>query len=149
MKINKKIIIIGIIILIIGIIFSGIIVKKNKLTENERLAIEIIKDYKSNLKNPNSLEIFEIRIYDDFVMFDNAGQNSFGGQTRNIVSYDKEEKRYSGNSSKANYKITKYTNYEDRIEILLAQTIQTIWSSENVIQYESVDVKRVMKYVNK
>ena len=113
------------------------------------MAIEIIKDYKSNLKNPNSLEVFEIRIYDDFVMFDNAGQNSFGGQTRNIVSYDKEEKRYSGNSSKANYKITKYTNYEDRIEILLAQTIQTIWSSENVIQYESVDVKRVMKYINK
>lgn len=103
-------------------------IQANALTEDEKMVVAIVKKYKSALKNPDSMQIFEIRKYDSFVLMDTSGQNGFGGNTRDVVSYSFDG-TYMGNDSKADRNITKYTSTEDRIEIVFAQAIKKNWTT--------------------
>ncbi len=151
-KFNKLPIVIGIVIIIFIIIAVSIffIIKSNKLSEEEILAAKVVKKYHDSLKNPNSMEIFEIRLYDTaqkdgkIVIMDASGQNGFGGMTRNKVAYDNKIE-YIGNDSNANLSITKYTTNVG--EILISKSIFGKWNGGQ--EYISVDVKKILKNYEK
>ena len=153
---NKKgfnklslIIVITIIMTIIGIsIFF--IVRPYKLSEEEQFTAKVVKKYHDSLKNPNSMEIFEIRLYDtpkkdgQLVFMDASGQNGFGGMTRNIVAYN-NEMGYMGDDSEADKTITKYTT--NVYEILMSKGIHEKWNSDE--EYISIDVQKILKNFEK
>lgn len=136
--IRQHIKVVSIIVIVLLVVAAGFIaynkkiendiIQANALTEDEKMVVAIVKKYKSALKNPESMQIFEIRKYDSFVLMDTSGQNGFGGSTRDIVSYSFDG-TYMGNDSKADRKITKYTSTEDRIEIVFAQAIKKNWTT--------------------
>lgn len=98
-EINKKILIYGGLIfsvILIGILLLLIMKREKPLNDNEKMAVACIKDYKEMLKNPDSLQVHDIRMQDnrekdenDAIEFfiDTSGQNGFGGNTRNIIRY--------------------------------------------------------------
>lgn len=153
---NKKgfnklslIIVITIIMTIIGIsIFF--IVRPYKLSEEEQFTAKVVKKYHDSLKNPNSMEIFEIRLYDTpkkdgkLVFMDASGQNGFCGMTRNIVAYN-NEMEYMGDDSEADKTITKYTT--NVYEILISKGIYEKWNSDE--EYISIDVQKILKNFEK
>lgn len=62
------------------------------LTEDEKTAVEVCKDYQSRLKNPSSLQIYSIVVCHDadesvLVYIDCSAMNGFGGSTRSIAVY--------------------------------------------------------------
>lgn len=150
----KKIITITIIVVVIGM--AGIIgvsvhnqqmakkaeIEANTLSEDEKTVAKIVKKYQGALKNPESMQIFEIRKYSSFVLMDTSGQNGFGGTTRDIVSYSIDG-TYMGNDSKANNNITKYTSKEDKVEIVLAQAIRKNW--KNTKDYIVINKDKILR----
>lgn len=154
--IKKNIKIISIVAIVLLAIIIGVIAYNKKaekekieeqiqaetLTEDEKMVVKIVKDYKSALKNPESLQVFEIRKYDKFVLMDTSGQNGFGGNTRSIVSYSLDGE-YMGNDNKADRKVTKYTSAEDELEILVAQAIEKNWTTRT--DYEVIDKDKILK----
>ena len=56
------------IIIIILLITGGLFAYNhfsNLLSEDEKMVAKVVKSYHDNLKNPSSMQIFEIRIYDN------------------------------------------------------------------------------------
>ncbi len=146
--------IIILIIILIMLIAGGIFAYyhfSNLLSEDEKMVARVIKNYHDNLKNPSSMQIFEIRIYDNankdgkLVLMDTAGQNGFGGNTRDIVAYTQEAK-YMGDDSEADRTISKYTNISDKAEIMISRGIQTKWKDNN---YISVDKEKILRNYDK
>lgn len=117
-------------------------IQANTLTDDEKMVASIVKKYKSALKNPESMQIFEIRKYDSFVLMDTSGQNGFGGNTRDVVSYSFDG-TYMGNDNKADRKITKYTSTEDRLEIVFAQAIKKNWTTRT--DYTVIDKDKILR----
>lgn len=160
LKNNNKYIILGLVILALIIAtITFIFIKSNKLSPLETKAVEILTDYKQKLKNPNSMQVFEIRykqsynknneLYYKFYI-DCAGQNGFGGNTRSIVYYtfDKDGKlSYLGDDDKADRTITKYTSNSDAIEITMAKLIQKEWNELNEQEDAKLNVKKILKKV--
>ena len=154
----KKVIIIGIIVVIVGIVgivgYNQQMVKKaekeriqaeieaNTLNENEKVVAKIVKKYQGALKNPESMQIFEIRKYDSFVLMDTSGQNGFGGTTRDVVSYSLDG-TYMGNDGEADRTITKYTSSEDKLEITLAKAIEKNWKTRT--DYIVMDKDKILR----
>lgn len=151
---NKKlIIIIGIIIVvcIAGFVAYNIKaeqdriqaeIQANTLNDDEKMVAKIVKKYQSSLKNPESMQIYEIRKYDSFVLMDTSGQNGFGGTTRDVVAYSFDA-TYMGNDSKADRNVTKYTSTEDRLEIILAQAVEKNW--KNRTDYTVMDKDKILR----
>lgn len=116
----------------------------NTLNEDEKKVAKVVKEYQNDLKNPDSMQIFEIRFYkdDNYVLIDSSGQNGFGGTTRNIVQYDIDGE-YWGNDSEADRTISKYTDFEDSLEIALSKAIQERWqSNKNYIEMDKDKIVR-------
>lgn len=146
--------IIILVVIIIILISSGVFAYyhfSNLLSEDEKMVARVIKNYHDNLKNPNSMQIFEIRIYDNankdgkLVLIDTAGQNGFGGNTRDVVAYTQEAK-YMGDDSEADRTISKYTDISDKAEIMISRGIQTKWKDSN---YISVDKDKILRNYDK
>lgn len=152
---HKKIIIS--ILIIILTILGGFIafynINMHSLTDEEKIVCEVIKKYKSSLKNPNSMQLHEIRfrMFDDgssIVMFDSSGQNGFGGTTRNIVMYSvgtDGSSTYLGDDSKANNSITRYTTSVEQTEIIMAMTIQSTWLKRDEEKMINIDIDKIIK----
>lgn len=153
---TKHIKIISILIIILTIL-SGLIAFYNinihTLSDEEKIVCEVIKKYKSSLKNPDSLKIYEIRFrrFDDgsgVVMFDTSGENGYGGTTRNIVMYATDKNglsTYIGNDSNANNSITKYTSSVEKTEIIMAMTIQSTWEKRDEEEMINIDIDKIIK----
>jgi len=153
-KQHIKVISIIVIVLVIGLIgvitYNKIVehnrqqaeIQANTLTEDEKMVATIVKKYQMALKNPDSMQIFEIRKYDKFVLMDTSGQNGFGGNTRDVVSYSFDG-TYMGNDSKADRTITKYTSTEDRLEIVFAQAIKKNWNTRT--DYTVMDKDKILR----
>lgn len=120
-------------------------VEANTLNEDEKIVAKIVKKYQSALKNPESMQIFEIRKYDSFVLMDTSGQNGFGGITRDVVSYSFDG-TYMGNDSDADRTITRYTSSEDRLEITLAKAIEKNWKTRT--DYTVIDKDKILRNLN-
>lgn len=155
-KEHKRIIII-IAVLIIAFGSIAVVLYNNRLTEDEKMVAKVVKTYHDNLKNPDSMKIFEIRIYKEkekMVFMDVAGQNGFGGSTRNIVAYTSDIK-YLGNDSKVDTKITKYTSNSESNEIVISKIIYETWYNEGKYidlgtkEYTSIDVNKILKNYEK
>ena len=143
------------IIIIILLITGGLFAYNhfsNLLSEDEKMVAKVVKSYHDNLKNPSSMQIFEIRIYDNankdgkIILMDTSGQNGFGWNTRDIVAYTYEAK-YMGDDSEANRTISKYTDTSDKVEIMISRGIQTKWKDNK--DYISVDKDKVLKNYDK
>lgn len=158
-KEHKRIIII-IAVLIIAFGSIAVVLYNNRLTEDEKMVAKVVKTYHDNLKNPDSMQIFEIRIYNNeeknmkMILMDTAGQNGFGGSTRNIVAYTSDIK-YLGNDSKVDTKITKYTSNSESNEIVISKIIYETWYNEGKYidlgtkKYTSIDVNKILKNYEK
>lgn len=159
-KVNKKHIICCLIVLaVITATITIVFIKNSKLNPIEKYAVEILTDYKTKLKNPSSLQVFEIRykesyntnnelIYNFYI--DCSGQNGFGGNTRSIVYYTivKDGKMsYLGNDDKANRTISKYTSESDKTEITMAKLIQQEWQNLEELSKNNLNIKKIIKKV--
>lgn len=151
-SINKKVFFIfgGVLVLVAIIVGVTLFFTKEKpLTQLEQYAVECIKDYKSMLKNTNSLQVHEIR-WQEFeeeknsyiIYIDESGQNSFGGNTRTIIRYvaDEDGVRYTGNSDDE--------DSDDFIKRIVASKIADDWPVLKEDDNSIISVDRVMKKVN-
>lgn len=140
-----KIIIVIIIVLVVGIIGVVIHNKKdeqdriqaeiqaNTLTDDEKIGAKAVNILKSNLKNQDSLNVYEIwyrktQTSAEQVLIDYSAQNGFGGSNRNVAMVEND--KFWGSDSKADNKITKYTKQDEMVEILMAQGIHSLWNSK-------------------
>lgn len=160
---NKKvIIIIGIIVIVcIGgfVIYNRKVeqdriqaeIQANTLTEDEKMIASVVKRLQSSLKNPNSLQVFEI-IYSKgsdksaTVIIDSSGQNGFGGTTRRRYMYLIKEDgtiTYWGDDEKADKNVTKYTSTSDKLEIAAAKVVKEYWTKRE--NYFVADTDKIMR----
>lgn len=138
-KNNKKFILLTIVGLIAMFFVIFLIIYYFPMNENEKKVLEVVNNYKPLLKNPDSLNIHEIRCKEIVnsdnkkvlnVYLDSSGQNGFGGMTRTITYYYvglDNEVVYLGDDSQSDYTISDYTDYEEKIEIELANKIRKDW----------------------
>lgn len=160
LKGKKNYLILGLVVILILVsTITFIAIKTNKLTPLELKAVSVLNDYKSKLKNPSSLQVFEIRykesyntnnelIYNFYI--DCAGQNGFGGNTRSIVYYtinNNDDLSYLGDDDKADSTITKYTSESDKLEITMARLIQKEWQDLEDLKENNLNVKKIIKKV--
>ena len=108
-------------------------IQANTLTEDEKIGATAVKILKSNLKNQESLNVYEIwyrktQTSAEQVLIDYSAQNGFGGSNRNIAMV--ENGKFWGSDSKADDNITKYTKNDEKLEIYLAQGVRTLWESK-------------------
>ena len=150
----KIIIIVALLMIALGSI--AIFLYSNNLSEDEEMVAKVVKAYHDSLKNPDSMQIFEIRIYNNdenkMILMDTAGQNGLGGSTRNIVAYTNNIK-YLGDDSKADTKITKYTNNSD--EIAISRLIYETWYNNGKYihldknEYVKINVDKILRNYKK
>lgn len=161
LKGKKHYLILGLLIILVLIsTITFIVIKTNKLTPLELKAVDILSDYKSKLKNPSSLQVFEIRykesyntnnelIYNFYI--DCAGQNGFGGNTRSIIYYtisNDGELSFLGDDNKVDRTISKYTSESDKIEIAMAKLIQQEWQDLEELEENNLNIKKIIKKVD-
>ena len=159
---SKKFIIVVISIILLLVVIAGSIafifidnnnnIEKEEiiLTYEEQMAVNCLNDYKYKLKNPNSLQVFDIRWRDmsavndgDMaIYFDVTGENSFGGSTRNVILYGIQsgEVIYGGSSDD--------WDSDDYIEQISAQIIQEDYPSLLQDDNAKISVERVMSAIN-
>lgn len=149
---HKKIVmIVGIvlIILVVGIV----IINNTKLKEPEEKSVIAVKELKTALKNPESLQVHEIRYQDKTkdgktsvsIYIDYSAQNGFGGLNRNVALVIDGE--YFCSDSKADSSITKYTSLEDRLEITMAKAIKNTWKEKEKLLL--INKTKVLKQLDK
>lgn len=155
-KPSKKsiIIVVSILLLLIAIVGSIIFILINNndatLTYEEQMAVDCLNNYKYKLKNPESLQVFDIRWRDmssvndgDMaIYFDVAGQNSFGGNTRSIILYTIQsgEIIYGGSSDDS--------DSDNYIEKISAQIIQEDYPTLLQDDGSKISTERVMSSLN-
>lgn len=149
-KINKKMFIVGgalVLIALISIIIFMFLTKWKPLTKLEQHAVDCINDYKKMLKNPESLQVHEIRWEENklvenmiFIYVDTSGQNGFGGNTRDIIRYSVQEDKiaFQGSSD----------DNDNWLEELIAETIKDGWDELLKDDNSIISVERVMAKVN-
>lgn len=108
-------------------------IQANTLTDDEKIGAKAVNILKSNLKNQDSLNVYEIwyrktQTSAEQVLIDYSAQNGFGGSNRNVAMV--ENYKFWGSDSKADNKITKYTKQDEMVEILMAQGIHSLWDSK-------------------
>lgn len=149
-KTDKKIFIIGgaivALALIIGVVLM-LFTREKPLTVLEQQAVDCITDYRAMLKNPDSLQVHDIRweknkLVEDmiYIYIDVSAQNGFGGNNRHIIIYGikKNDIKFQGSS-----------DYDDNAwEKLFAKSIKERWSNLSKDDNSIISVKRVMKKVN-
>ena len=159
---NKKLIIIIGVILVVCIVGIVVYNKKieqdiiqaeieaNTLTEDEKLGARAIKSLQANLKNQDSLNVYEIwyrktQTSAEQVLIDYSAQNGFGGTNRNIALI--ENGKVMGTNSQAGDKITKYTDTDEMVEILMAQSISSLWKStgSETAPFLQLDKDKIMR----
>ena len=149
-NISKKSIIIGLIIVLITII-AGITIaffgKEKPLTELETIAVDCILNYQSMLKNPDSLQVHEIRWSENdlvdgmiFIYLDVSAQNGFGGLNRSIARFgvENQEIQYQGNDNDDD------SSWAEFIAEAIKEGWQELEGNSNAI----ISVERVMSEVN-
>lgn len=158
-KKNKNFISLTIIGFIAIIFVVFLIVYYFPMNENEKKVLEVVNNYKPMLKNPDSLDIHEIRcketVNDDNkkvlnVYLDTSGQNGFGGMTRTITYYlvtSNNEVMYFGNDSKSDDSISYYTDYEEKIEIRLAKKIRSEWEELENNKDCKINIDKIIRRV--
>ena len=151
-KLDKKIFIIGgaivALALIIGVVLM-LFTREKPLTVLEQQAVDCITDYRTMMKNPDSLQVHNIRwekneFVEDmiFIYIDVSGQNGFGGNNRHIIRYaiKKNDIEFQGNSN---------DDDDDNVwKKLYAKIIKEGWSNLSKDDNSIISVKRVMKKVN-
>lgn len=159
-KNKKKIIIISSIVLCVLILIGLIVfISNNKLNENEKKVVLVLNDYKPRLKNPSTLQVFDIRCKESYdkdnnlkldVYIDTSAQNGFGGNTRDriyYIVYSDNKVEFVGSDSKANYSITSYTSNSEESEINSAREIYKTYEELKNNDSAKINVKKVMKKV--
>lgn len=158
-KQHVKVIIIITIVLLVGIIGTIVYNKQveqaeiqaNALTEDEKMIVNVVKKLKTSLKNPESLQVFEI-IYSKSsdmsatVIIDSAGQNGFGGTTRRRYMYLTKADgtiTYWGDDDKADKTVTKYTSTKEKLEIAASKVVREYWNKRE--NYFVVDKDKIMR----
>ena len=165
-KANKRIVFT--ILLIVIIIIGGIVaynkkieqdkiqaeIQANTLSEDEKMIARVIMKLKKSLKNPESLQVFEI-IYSKEsdgltrVIIDCSAQNGFGGSTRDRNMYLVKSDgtiNYFGNDYKSDKTVTKYTSSSDKLEIAEAKVVREYWTKrENFFTANSEKIMRNLK----
>lgn len=126
-------------------------IQANTLTDDEKMVAKVVNKLKSSLKNPESLQVFEI-IYSKSsdtsatVIIDSSGQNGFGGSTRRRYMYLVKADgtiTYWGDDDKADKTITKYTSTSDSLEIASAKVVKEYWTKRE--NYVVADKDKIMK----
>lgn len=146
---NKMIIcsaVLGIIIVITGVFIA---LNNKPLTQLEKDAVGCLTQYKSMLKNSESLQVHDIRWAENeqvkgmnFIYADVSGQNGFGGNNRHVIRCgvnDEDGIVYQGASD----------DDDDSWSELIAKYIKENWSELKYNDASKISVDRVMKGVNK
>ena len=99
---DKRVItIVCVVVLIAGLLC----ISDSGLNQDEKLALEDCKILRNMLKDPSSMDIYNIYVrpsedggnYDTLVFIDYAAANSYGGKVRNVATF--EENTYLGDSN--------------------------------------------------
>ena len=99
---DKRIItIVCVVVLIAGLLY----ISDSGLNQYEKLALEDCKILRNMLKDPSSMDIYNIYVhpsedggnYDTLVFIDYAAANSYGGKVRSVVTFEKNA--YLGDSN--------------------------------------------------
>lgn len=135
-------------IIIIGVIIS-VVFRTKPLTQLEKYAVDCVLDYKEKLKNPDSLQVYDIRFIDasvnnpgDVAIYLNvSGQNGFGGSNRSIVIYSVQNGKvvFGASSEDENF-----DNEEEYAALMLLTLYPELKDDENA----QISVERVMSKVN-
>lgn len=149
-EINKNLlIIVGTVagIILVTIFIVNFLSRWRPLTKLEQYAVDCIIDYKKMMKNPESLQIHEIRWLGSekegnsiLIFADTSGQNGFGGNTRDVICYSVEDGKitFIGSSDDDNNWIRK----------LITETIRDGWDKALKDDDSIISVDRVMAKVN-
>lgn len=148
-KLNSKMLtIVGcalLLTLIIGVVIIFTTIGK-PLTELEQTAVDCLIDYRKQLKNPDSLQIHNIRWQENdlvegmiFIYADVSGQNSFGGNTRSVIRYGVKENdiEYQGSSD----------DDGNFWEEMIAEKIKETWKEIRDDSNLEISVERVTKNI--
>lgn len=133
-------------------VFVLITYQNNKLTPEELQVIEVVEEYKRYLKNPESLQIHQIRMekYTStiLVMLDVTAENGFGGSSRTKVAFSIEDDdiMYLGNDMYADSTITDYSSTEKKQLKEIGEYIQMLWKSDDYIE---INKKKILKNISK
>ena len=173
-KNNKIFMILGVILVICIIIMGGFLVskkcnsnnennivnQKEELSEDERNIIEILNDFKTNLRNPESLQVYGAKkykgngIYSAIFIIDVGGENGFGGIKRNLLRYgiinenmDEESAKIWANSG-WDTKAKPYVCIDvgENKESNRAQSVEKIWNGNTEIC--TIDISKIKKEIN-
>lgn len=159
MEKKKVFIIIGIIVILCIAFFSAVLLRKSNnetkqeditFSEYEMASIKAVADYKNKIKNPHSLEVFEIRVYKKNatdIIFDCKEIIESGKEERKLVEYGLESDgnvKYLVNTSKAGQTST---NFGEQLEITIANAVKEEW--DNDTDYTSIDKEKVLNNLDK
>lgn len=137
-------------VVVMGLVFAFNYNNIRPLSEKEKAVLTAIQNYKTLLKNPESLQVHQARyILEDGkvkVFFELSAQNGFGGLNRNITEY--VDGKYYGNTAEAGKTITKYTSTEDSLEIILADIIKSSWDKVSIDDSTIVKIEKINKELN-
>ncbi len=103
-------------------------------------------DLKSLLKNPDSMQLFEIRNYvspdtkQSIIMIEYSGQNGFGGMTRSYVAYLDGE--YTGNCSSLDVNDIDSDDYKELGTWLV---LNTFWDLETVTKIDTGIIEKALE----
>ena len=144
---DKKFIIVAIFVILIFIATGSILclkehkeqveftqIEENKLTEEEQIGVKAIKRLKSNLKNQDSLNVYEIwyrrtNLSENQLLVEYSVSNE---NQKNIVVLI-ENDTIIGNDSKAGKSISKYTSETEKNEIQKSKDIKELWDTKGRI----------------
>jgi hypothetical protein len=145
-KKNKVIITIVSIFIVLSIIGIFSFDTIRPLSEVENKVISDIKDYKSRLKDPDSLKIYEVRYQKtsegDFeVYFDCTGQNSYGGASRAVVKY--VNGKFYGNTENVDGNISKYNKDSQNLAIATADLVKEDWNKVSKKDETKVNLNKI------
>lgn len=159
MEKKKIFIIIGIILILCIGIFSAVLLKKSNnetkqeditFSEYEMASIKAIADYKNKIKNPYSLEVFEIRVYKKNatdIIFDCKEIIENGKEERKLVEYsigDGGNVQYLVDTSKAGQTSS---NFGEQMLITIANVVRDEWDTDT--DYTSIDKEKVLNNLDK
>lgn len=113
----------------------------------ESMAFECIKSMKNYLKNPDSLQIYEIQFYEyenkQSCVFRYGAQNGFGGNTTGYALFN-EENNLIGECKTLD--ILEYDKYDEYLEILTCANITLLQEKGTKVgELDLARVKRILK----
>lgn len=143
---NKRLIVVACVVVLLAVVLVAF---RSSLNQYEKLALEDCRILKNMLKDPSSMDIYNIYVhpskegddYDTLVFIDYAAANSYGGKIRSVATFEKNT--YLGDSGDDEDDFSSQYEYD---YFLVANLYYTLRDGEN---FARVNTEKVVKALAK